>query len=173
MILLLCEGCRRHVRGTELKCPFCGAPSLAGPAAPSARRSALALVGLLVAATAGAAGCARERAALYAGPPVEPDRDRRMVQWQVTLDDDAPTLLSDFEARAKESGCETSRDGEATLATCPDGAVLVRREGRTVTIACDRGDLEHCRALFRRIAAATTPTGAASASTTPKDAGSE
>jgi hypothetical protein len=79
--LICCEGCSRHVRASELICPFCQRPqarALASPAAnvpaglSRARRMAL------VAALAGQAlaSCARDVMALppYGAPPPPPPR---------------------------------------------------------------------------------------------------
>lgn len=57
--MISCRGCGRHIRSTELKCPFCKAKS-----------------GLGVAATgAGALGLSVFLAACYGSPGMEPVRD--------------------------------------------------------------------------------------------------
>jgi hypothetical protein len=75
MELVVCAGCRRHVRESDAHCPFCDARVVSTPSVPLGRMSRSEMIAAVaVLGAAAIAGCARGGggAEVYGGPPPPP-----------------------------------------------------------------------------------------------------
>ncbi len=81
--------------------------------------------------------------------------DDDVVGWTTDLDSDAPTLVSYFSGKAESYGCQTAkREATSVVEKCPEGPIVMLKEGRKVTIGCKGMSLPECRGLFKRISEA-------------------
>ena len=81
--------------------------------------------------------------------------DDDVVGWNTQLDSDAPTLVAYFSQKAESYGCQTGKRTEDTVVEkCPEGPIVMLKEGRKVTIGCKGITLQECRGLFKRISEA-------------------
>jgi hypothetical protein len=81
--------------------------------------------------------------------------DDDVVGWTTELDSDAPTLLSYFSGKAESYGCKTAKhEANAVVEKCPEGPIIMLKEGRKVTVGCKSMSLAECRGLFKRISEA-------------------
>jgi hypothetical protein len=81
--------------------------------------------------------------------------DDDVVGWTTDLDSDAPTLVSYFSGKAESYGCQTAkREANSVVEKCPEGPIVMLKEGRKVTIGCKSMSLAECRGLFKRISEA-------------------
>ncbi len=85
------------------------------------------------------------------GDDAQGDDDADIVHFEQDLDEDAPGLLGEFEKRAQRYGCETATKEDNVLARCPDGPIVMVKQGLHVTVGCKGISLAECKQLFKHI----------------------
>lgn len=110
---------------------------------------------LLSAAVALAVGCSLIACGGGGGSSGNGGGDDDVVGWTTELDNDAPTLLPYFSGKAETYGCKTTKnEANAVVEKCPEGPIIMLKEGRKVTVGCKGMSLPECRGLFKRISEA-------------------
>ena len=130
-MLILCDGCKRHVRAEHDTCPFCGASRDRSPVwtpTLSARSRAACLVGGLMIASSGA-GCEKSKPTIEpvtAAPPygmtVSPTHDVA-IPIPVVADAGAPSV-GGGDAGATDAGAARAADAGSTKAPPTSAAPL-------------------------------------------------
>lgn len=141
MDLILCGGCRRHVRADAATCPFCAATVEPSKASRLAR----------AALTAGlAATCSVTLAACYGGPPIR-GVDHGPLRWKVQAS--SSEFLSEFSRRATAASCDVVDDRGGVTVTCkhPDARLGLWPAPEGVSITCEDGTPADCVTVFERI----------------------
>ncbi len=140
MELVPCGGCRRHVRATDVACPFC-ASSIEPSKTARLARAAL---------TAGlAATCSVTLAACYGGPPIH-GVDRGPIRWRV---DASSEFIGEFSRRAVAAQCRVEEwHGSAVLVSCraPDAKLGLTPAPGGVYVTCEEGSAADCVAQCDR-----------------------
>lgn len=80
------------------------------------------------------------------------DDDSDIVYFEQDLDEDAPGILSEFEKRAERYGCETANKPNNVVAKCPEGPIVMVKQGLHITVGCKGITLDSCKLLFKHIA---------------------
>jgi hypothetical protein len=80
------------------------------------------------------------------------DDDSDIVYFEQDLDEDAPGILSEFEKRAGRYGCETANKPNNVVAKCPEGPIVMVKQGLHITVGCKGITLDSCKLLFKHIA---------------------
>lgn len=85
------------------------------------------------------------------GDDTQGDDAADIVHFEQDLDEDAPGLLAEFEKRAQRYGCETAIKEDNVVARCPDGPIVMVKQGLHVTVGCKGISLGECKQLFKHI----------------------
>jgi hypothetical protein len=119
--LVVCAGCKRHVRDAESTCPFCRAPVAilkALPRAPFRRMATAAAVATSVAATGCSSTTGTRSAPFYGGPGVVTDD----ADTSADSNDDSPNAVPFYGSPFTDGSMVTLPDAPTSDAPMADQA---------------------------------------------------